>query len=113
MIWSKSDSPFSAFMAWAGWVYERMGRNHGIALGTLAELLFLYLTGELGLDPPAVAKAVYADYQRGGRSDKPAALRPYLAEAEEKSAGARPSMDLPKRQARHLIPRLERKPITS
>ena len=77
-----------------------MGRNHSIALGTLAELLFEYLTTVLHLNPDSTAKSIYSDYERGGRSDKPAALRPYI---EDRGRVAREeSTALPKRQARHL-----------
>ena len=69
LIWSRDASPFGAFMRWSTWLHARLGRNHGIALATLAELLFSYLVEELGLDPQTVANAIYRDYQRGGRSD--------------------------------------------
>ena len=87
-------------MRFSEWVYARMGRNHGIALGTLAEMIFEFLTTELGLDPHDTANAIYADYERGGRSDKPPALRPYLPETV-RSTGVK-AATLPKRQARHL-----------
>lgn len=93
-------SPFWSFMRFSDWLYAQMGRNHAIALGTLAELLFTYLTQTLSLDPAPTANLIYADYERGGRSDKPALLRPYL-EAHEPSARSA-STTLPKRQARHL-----------
>lgn len=101
LIWAGTPSPFAAFQKFSAWLHEQMGRNHGIALGTLAELLFTYLTRQLGLDPGQTANTIYADYQRGGRSDKPALLRPYL-EAVPKwqrppGAGASPL----KRQSRH------------
>jgi radical SAM superfamily enzyme YgiQ (UPF0313 family) len=101
LIWSTSGSPFRSFMRFSEWLFGRMGRNHAIALGTLAELLFEYLTTVLSLELRPAANLIYADYERGGRSDKPAALRPYIDErpraVENKSA-------LPKRQARHLQP---------
>jgi radical SAM superfamily enzyme YgiQ (UPF0313 family) len=100
LLWSTSGSPFADFRRFSDWLYTRMGRNHAIALGTLADLLFEYLTTTLGLDPRETANAIYADYERGGRSDKPAALRPYLEERPR--AAASKSNTLPKRQARHL-----------
>jgi radical SAM superfamily enzyme YgiQ (UPF0313 family) len=100
LIWGRESSSFWAFMRWSRWLYGRLGRNHGIALGDLAEMLFVYLTEEMGLDAGTVANTIYRDYQRGGRSDKPALLRPYLPEtvAPRGVMTARRA----KRQARHL-----------
>ena len=96
---SKSNSPFWSFLRFSDWLYARMGRNHAIALGTLAELLFEYLTTVLRYDPHETANLIYSDYERGGRSDKPSALRPYL---EDRLRPCAPTSTLPKRQARHL-----------
>jgi radical SAM superfamily enzyme YgiQ (UPF0313 family) len=93
-------SPFNGFMRWTEWVHARVGRTDGIALVRLMELLYEFLTGELRLDPGQVGGALWRDYQRGGRRDKPAFLKgiPALASAEP---SARPGSGLPKRQARH------------
>ena len=100
LIWSKSDSPFDGFMRWSRWLFARTGRNHGIALGDLACLLFAFLTEELGVDAANAARTIYRDYQRGGRSDKPPALRPYL---QAEAGVATPARRMrAKRQARHL-----------
>jgi len=100
LIWSRDDSPFWAFMKWSRWLFAKAGRNHGIALSDLAELLFEYLTTEVPLEASAVANAIYRDYRRGGRSDKPKFLRPYL---ETSSLLQSPhSEGRAKRQARHL-----------
>jgi hypothetical protein len=100
LLWSNADSAFAAFMRFSDWLYTRVGRNHAIALGTLAELLFEYLTAVLALDPHRTANLIYDDYERGGRSDKPALLRPYL---EHRSPPETKGLaTLPKRQARHL-----------
>jgi hypothetical protein len=90
-------------MRWSEWFFARMGRNHAIALGSLAELLFLYLTEELQADPRSTANAIYDDYESGGRSDKPLLLRPYLEGRE--APRLREQSLVPKRQARHLAPR--------
>jgi radical SAM superfamily enzyme YgiQ (UPF0313 family) len=101
LLWSRNNSPFESFLRFSNWIYSRMGRNHAIALGTLAELLFEYLTTLLAHDPHRTANLIYSDYERGGRSDKPAALRPYL---EERPRVVAADSTLPKRQARHLAP---------
>jgi radical SAM superfamily enzyme YgiQ (UPF0313 family) len=96
-----SRSPFWSFLHFSDWLYAQMGRNHAIALGLLAELLFRYLTEVLGLEARSTANTIYDDYERGGRSDKPALLRPYLEAREPRRSPL--SEVAPKRQARHLI----------
>src|SRR4051812_22160606 len=79
MIWrpgaegvgGSGSSPFECFLRLSDWLFAQVGRNHAIALGRLAELLFQYLTGEAGRDVPAVAGALWADYRQGGRRDGP------------------------------------------
>jgi len=66
----------------------------------LMELLFDFLTGERGVAPKVVAEALWRDYQRGGRHDKPVFLKSYLPETAAPSRRLKPG--LPKRQARHL-----------
>jgi hypothetical protein len=66
------------------------------------ELVFEFLTGELRLDAQKVAEALWHDYQRGGRRDKPGFLKGFLP-AEETLIPLRESKTtLPKRQARYL-----------
>ena len=96
---SDTESPFHAFMRFSDWLYARAGRTDGIALARLMEWLFEFLTVEGKRDAQALAEALWRDYQRGGRRDKPSFLREYLPDAE---AGPRRSSSLPKRQARHL-----------
>jgi radical SAM superfamily enzyme YgiQ (UPF0313 family) len=111
LLWSGTESqpgqnrvsPFQAFMGWSEWLHGRVGRTDSIALVRLMGLLFEYLTGELKLDPQPIAEALWRDYQRGGRHDKPAFLKDFLA-AEQPSVSLRPArLAPPKRQARHLV----------
>ncbi|MDB6112909.1 MAG: Radical domain protein [Pedosphaera sp.] len=101
LIWSDTLSPFTEFMRLCDWLYERLGRKHGIPLSQLGEVLFQFLTEAKKLAPATVATALWEDYQRGGRSDQPLFLRPYLPAAvvtrREKSHSS-----VPKRQERHL-----------
>jgi radical SAM superfamily enzyme YgiQ (UPF0313 family) len=95
-------SPFHSFLRWSNWLFAKIGRTDSIALARLAELLFTFLTAELGLDSRAVAESLWADYQRGGRHDQPEFLRAHLTHLPPP---ARPSREKPvalKRQARHL-----------
>ncbi|HEX4644339.1 MAG TPA: hypothetical protein VH598_01895 [Verrucomicrobiae bacterium] len=83
------------------WLYERLGRQHSIALAELGELLFQFLTEIKKLPVQSVANALWRDYQRGGRTDLPLFLRPYLPNAAvSRRDRSRPSA--PKRQERHL-----------
>ena len=97
-----SPSPFTEFRRLATWLIAHEGQGHGIALTRLVELLFEYLTTERGLDPSHVATVMWRDYQRGGRSDRPACLRPFLNEqAHATKATTDRSGTGAKRQSRH------------
>ena len=108
LIWSGGASPFRAFMRWSDWLHGRIGRTDGIALARLMELLFEFLVSDLKLDVAETAGAMWNDYRRGGRRDKPAFLKdmvpteaPPVPDSNEKSG-------LPKRQARHLAQEIAR-----
>jgi hypothetical protein len=108
LIWSGGASPFRAFMRWSDWLHGRIGRTDGIALARLMELLFEFLVSDLKLDVAETAGAMWNDYRRGGRRDKPAFLKdmvpteaPPVPDRNEKSG-------LPKRQARHLAQEIAR-----
>ncbi|MBS0205469.1 MAG: DUF4080 domain-containing protein [Planctomycetes bacterium] len=94
-------SPFAEFRCLANRLFQREGQSHGISLSRLVELLFEYLTQEQQFAPSVAAAAIWRDYQRGGRSDKPACLRPYITDGADtkrsSSAGT-----VPKRQGRRL-----------
>ena len=95
-------SPFASFLRLSDWLFARAGgRSHGIALQHLAEMLFEFLTGPGGREPADVAAAIWRDYQRGGRSDVPVFLRPYVSDAAGRGE-RRPRSAAPRRQARHL-----------
>lgn len=99
LIWADDESPFARFLRWSEWLHARAGRGDGIALARLMEWIFEFFTLELKHDPRAVAEALWRDYQRGGRNDKPAFLRDFLPGDD------RPRTRVPrlraKRQARH------------
>ena len=98
-----AGSPFAAFLRFSDWLFARVGRNHAIALNALAELLFGYLTKELGRDEREVGPALWADYRQGGRRDGPDFLRPFVsADLLQQSRRSLPKPALPGRQARHL-----------
>jgi radical SAM superfamily enzyme YgiQ (UPF0313 family) len=103
---SKALAPpraFAAFLRLSDWLHARTHRTDSIALVRLMELLFEFLTGELKLDAKPVAEAMWRDYQRGGRHDKPGFLKDFLS-VEEKVIPLRKTKTAPpKRQARHLV----------
>jgi hypothetical protein len=107
LIWSPASdkpgtsSPFERFMRWSDWLHARIGRTDSIALPRLMELLFTFLTRERALDPSQIAQALWRDYQRGGRHDKPAFLKHFLADSIIAVPKGKRSIH-PKRQARHL-----------
>lgn len=103
LIWSRDASPFRAFMRWSEWLHARVGRTDSIALVRLMELLFNFLTGELGLDPRSSAGVMWQDYQRGGRNDKPSFLRGFLTADNPRPSAHRDQPRLPKRQNRRLL----------
>jgi radical SAM superfamily enzyme YgiQ (UPF0313 family) len=99
MIWCSGASPFQSFLRWSDWLHDRTGRTDAIALSRLMELLFGFLTGELQLPASTVAEAMWRDYQRGGRNDKPGFLCDHLPVTLP--ASRRPRIRSMKRQARH------------
>jgi radical SAM superfamily enzyme YgiQ (UPF0313 family) len=102
LIWSGGpDSPFARFLDLSDWLHTTAGRKHGIALRELVELLFNYLTAQRrGLEPGMVARSLWQDYQRGGRSDLPDCLRPFVTPADTRAMSK--SKSLPGRQQRHV-----------
>ncbi len=101
LLWRNAVSPFAAFMRWCEWLHARVGRTDGIALVRLMELLFRFLTDELKLDARIAAETLWADYHNGGRHDKPAFLKDFLAPEEPPGLMREKRPSLPKRQARH------------
>ena len=94
-------SPFASFLRWSEWLHAHTGRTDSIALVRLTELLFEFLTVELKLDRQSTAAAIWRDYQRGGRHDKPGFLKDLLPTDETSAPPRRTHPGMPKRQARH------------
>jgi len=94
-------SPFSSFLRLSDWLATTEGRHHAIALVTLMELLFTYLTTELHQEQPTVAAALWRDYQRGDRGELPPFLRPYLPGVSSARKVAQTAARTTRRQGRH------------
>jgi hypothetical protein len=101
LIWAGGDSPFESFLAFSDWLFAQVGQSHGIALVQLAEKLFRFLVDVRGLPKQMVAETIWQDYQRGGRSDRPAFLAEFVAPADTR-VGRSQRGNIPTRQARHL-----------
>jgi radical SAM superfamily enzyme YgiQ (UPF0313 family) len=100
LIWDGAF-PFESFLQFSDWLFAVGGKTNGIALKRLAELLFRYLIDVAGRDELRSAQAVWNDYRRGGRSDRPEFLRPYLPRIEAAVACESIAAGGPPRQARH------------
>ena len=101
------NQPFAGFMGLSDWLHAQVRRSHGIALGALLEAVFRYLTVERRCDAGEVARRLWEDYQRGGRSDMPVFLRPYLTadrandrRGDEGPKASEAGVGLPRRQGR-------------
>lgn len=97
-LWAGQVSPFECFLRFSDWLGARLGRNHSIALVSLAEHLYHYLAVELSV--LHAAEILKRDWFRGGIKRE---RLPFLEETipEDKKRGA----EVPraaKRQQRHL-----------
>ena len=99
LLWSHGSSPFQSFLRWSDWLYTRAGRTDAIALSRLMQWLFEFLTIETKLPHQLAAEALWRDYQRGGRNDKPDFLCEYLPATSP--VPRRERIQALKRQARH------------
>ncbi len=104
LFWRDGRSPFWSIMAFSEYLQARYGRTHAISLSKLVEAVFCHLTEQLGLDPQSVAEHVWADYRRGGRTDRPPVLKPFVLEDAIPSRVDRTGGH--ERQLRHLAPEL-------
>jgi radical SAM superfamily enzyme YgiQ (UPF0313 family) len=97
----EGGSPFAAFLSLSDWLWETTRQTHGIALVRLFELLHRYGTNQEAADRDRFEKALLQDYQREGRTDKPAFLlgRAIAAPLPEKSS---PATSI-ERQLRHRV----------
>ena len=112
LIWSNSASPFRSFLRLSDWLYTGEGRHHAIALVTLMELVFNYLTTELHQETAAVAAALWRDFQRGGRGELPPFLRSHLPEMNSGQRKDRPHSRTARRQDRHFGGEIKTPPAT-
>ena len=98
-VWKGEASAFDAFLRFTDWMGVELGRTHSIALLTLAEYLYRYLSGVRGIE--GMEEVLSSDWFRGGvKREKLAFFEP--------APGARTVADtgggaaVAKRQRRHL-----------
>ncbi len=103
LVWAPDGSPFQSFLRLSDWLHATTSRQHGIALAELARLLFTFLTEVCGSSPSDIAPVMWRDYQRGGRSDLPPFLKPYVRPADTRIMRNTVAPAAPARQARHLL----------
>ena len=96
----ETKSPFHAFLRFSDWLFAKIQRTDSIALMRLMELLFEFLTRELGLEAKVIAETFWHDCERTGRRDAPNFLKEYLP-AENWTVSRERNRSLPKRQSRH------------
>jgi radical SAM superfamily enzyme YgiQ (UPF0313 family) len=77
LVW-EGRSPFAGFFEFATWCHARFQRSWGIPLTDLAQAVFDFLVEVRGRERQSTAETIWRDYQRGGRSDRPAFLRPFV-----------------------------------
>lgn len=92
-------SPFAAFRAFAGWLWENTGRTSGITPESLVDRLFDYLTQVLGHPAETIRPRLLADYLGSGARANPACLQGLLKDRDKPAARA--SGGLAQRQERH------------
>jgi hypothetical protein len=99
LIWQDS-SPFKSFLALSEWIFQQTKQTHAIALTQLAELVFRFLTATNRVAPAIAARSIWQDYQRVGRSDRPAFLKDYIDDSQ-RPPRREMLQSRTKRQARH------------
>lgn len=103
LLHSAAPSAFRQLMSFAEFLIAREQRLHGISLIRLAESVFAFLVDHCAVDRQQAAEAIWSDYTRNGRSDRPAFLREFDLPAviPDRSAVDRTG---PARQRRHRVP---------
>jgi len=97
----RGPGPFANFLCLSDWLYATTGQTHAISLTNLAELLFRFCTEIQPRDRQTVADAIWADFQRVGRSDRPEFLKALVAPADTREI-KRQQKSVPSRQAKHM-----------
>jgi len=95
----QKGSAFSAFLNLSDWLWKTTRQTHGIALSRTFELVFQYAQVTLPEKMNDFAWALWRDYHRDGRTDKPPYLASFGLPSHLTAEGNAPKG--PERQARH------------
>jgi len=104
LIWGEG-SPFEHSMRLSDWLYARLGRQHGVALERLAELLLEFLVDQMKRDGGEVGTTLWRDLSRGARRDVPEFLRRFVPQDQWRRQRRGEPAAIPPRQARRLAGR--------
>ena len=99
-MWPDQDV-YAGFLRFSKWLYGATLSTWQIALKRLAELLFAYLTEELGLSDNEAANAIAADLLKVKGRPLPLVISDNMT-FHPRSLEARSASGLGKRQAKHL-----------
>ena len=103
LIWSVSDSrssPFYGFLRFSDWLHDHRVETHGISPLRRFELLWRFLTRDLGRDKGNVLTTLRRDFSAACRHEMPAWLRDGM-EPSAKEARRTVGEGMPRRQRRH------------
>lgn len=100
LLWPDQDA-YAGFLRFSKWLYGATMSTWQIALNRLAELLFVYLTEELGLAKDQAANAIAADLLKVKDRPLPLVISSNMT-FHPASLEARNAQSPGKRQARHL-----------
>lgn len=100
LLWPDRDV-HAGFLRFSKWLYGATLSTWQIALKRLAELLFAYLTGELGLSKATAANAIAADLLRVKGRPLPLVISDNMT-VHPGALAARNTQSPGKRQARHM-----------
>lgn len=93
-----APSPFAAFLAFADWLWQRVGTTHRLSPEVLVDALFDYFTQVLSQPAESIRAMLLADYLASGARSNPACLEGLLKDRGDPVLGAKA---LAARQERH------------
>ena len=95
LLWSTGESPFRQFLRFSDWLHATLRRTHQIALQSVAQGMFDFLTEECEVDAAAAADSLAQDWRRTpgrealllrGVPASPAPLKPSAIRAARRQA---------------------------
>ena len=89
------DAPFARFLQLADFIYAESAQTHKISLRNLFDLIWLGLTGPLGIDAQTATAALSADFIQAGQKGR------FTPPSPKSDAGAASVVDHAGRQRRH------------